>query len=96
MFYISSFFPRSSGDSASPPVAAHRGTILGRSPGRYINARRIEEACILLDHGEDALEEIAERLGFYDRHHFSKVFKKYRGVSPATYRKAGIYGVGGR
>ncbi len=66
---------------------------LGQSPGRYINCRRIEEACILLDHKEDSIELIAESLGFCDRHHFSKIFKKYRGVSPAAYRKAGILGI---
>ncbi len=65
---------------------------LGQSPGRYINGRRIEEACIRLDHKEDSIESIAEALGFYDRHHFSKIFKKYRGVSPGAYRKAGIFG----
>ncbi len=66
---------------------------LGQSPSRYINCRRIEEACILLDHKEDSIEEIAESLGFTDRHHFSKIFKKYRGISPAAYRKAGIFGI---
>ena len=64
---------------------------LGLSPSRYINGRRIEEACILLDHKKDSIESIAESLGFYDRHHFSKIFKKYRGVSPGAYRKAGIF-----
>lgn len=66
---------------------------LGQSPSRYINCRRIEEACILLDHKEDSIELIAESLGFCDRHHFSKIFKKYRGVSPGAYRKAGILGI---
>ena len=66
---------------------------LGQSPSRYINCRRIEEACIRLDHREDSIETIAESLGFCDRHHFSKIFKKYRGISPAAYRKAGIFSV---
>ena len=53
----------------------------GQSPGRYINYRRIEDACIRLDHGEDSIETIAESLEFGDRHHFSKIFIKYRGIS---------------
>lgn len=34
-----------------------------------------------------SLKEISELLGFSTKEYFSKVFKKYRGVSPAFYRR---------
>ena len=60
---------------------------LGVSLGQYILKIRLERACMNLHHSEDSIDLIAEQCGFCDRHHFSRMFKKCIGVSPALYRK---------
>ena len=57
------------------------------SPQEYIRKLRIDKACKLLDHSTLTIDEISEFCGFSDRFHFSKVFKKVKGVSPAEYKK---------
>ena len=59
----------------------------GASPQLYSRTRRIEEACMLLHYSQLDIKSIAERTGFCDRYHFSKVFKDLRGVSPAEFRR---------
>jgi len=52
----------------------------------YIQFRRVENAILTFHHSNKEIEEIALECGFYDRHHFSKIFKKQTGISPAKYR----------
>lgn len=49
---------------------------------------RINEACIMLRHSADSIDEIAEALGFSDRSHFSRTFARLRGESPGEYRRS--------
>jgi AraC-like DNA-binding protein len=58
----------------------------GRSLHVYVLELKIREACFLLRHSEESVEEIAEALGFTDRSHFSRAFASFRGLSPAAYR----------
>jgi len=60
---------------------------IGESPQAYSRRRRIERACELLNLTDLSLEEIAERTGFADRYHFSRVFAKTLLTSPAAFRK---------
>jgi AraC-like DNA-binding protein len=53
---------------------------------KYIQQRRIEHAIMILHHSNKEIEDIALECGFYDRHHFSKIFKKQTGIPPAKYR----------
>lgn len=53
---------------------------------KFIQQRRIEHAIMTLHHSNREIEEIALECGFYDRHHFSKVFKTQTGIPPAKYR----------
>lgn len=53
---------------------------------QYVQRRRIDRACILLHHTRHTIDTIAERCGFCDRYHFSRMFKKQVGVSPGAYR----------
>ncbi len=62
------------------------------SPQEYIRKIRIDTACNLLDRGDLTIDEIAERCGFTDRFHLSKVFKKAKGLPPAEYRKRFVLG----
>jgi AraC-like DNA-binding protein len=63
---------------------------LGTTPRAYMMARRIEQACALLRYTALPVEAIGERLGFCDRYHFSRTFRRERRVSPAAFRKGGI------
>ena len=63
------------------------GEAVGLSPGQYALERRVARAADSLARGDETLEALAERLGFADRFHFSKVFKARVGVAPAAYRR---------
>ncbi|MFW5644540.1 MAG: helix-turn-helix domain-containing protein [Bacteroidota bacterium] len=60
---------------------------VGVSPQKFVKKKRIDKACTLLDHSQNSIEQVAEKTGFSDRYHFSKIFKQVTGVSPAKYRK---------
>jgi hypothetical protein len=55
--------------------------------GDYIRKMRIEKAMKLLDTTDYALTEIAYLTGFSDQSHFTRIFKKYAGKTPALYKK---------
>jgi len=57
-----------------------------KSPIKYINDMRIEQAKILLVTSNLTVGEIALSLGFADQFHFSKTFKNAVGLSPTEYR----------
>lgn len=59
----------------------------GISPQAWLTRERIHEASFWLHHTDAPLEQIAELHGFCDRYHFSRVFKKLQGASPAAFRK---------
>ena len=52
-----------------------------------LNLFRVEQASDLLDNSGLSVYEIAFRTGFNDQSYFSKVFKKYRQMTPKNYRK---------
>jgi AraC-like DNA-binding protein len=54
---------------------------------QFLQAKRIEMAILLMHNNEIPIDQIAEKCGFSDRQHFSKVFKRLKGTSPAAYRK---------
>lgn len=60
---------------------------LACTPATYLKELRMNEAARRLIHSDESIESIAENLAFSDRFHFSKVFAKQCGVSPAKYRK---------
>jgi two-component system, response regulator YesN len=53
----------------------------------YLTRLRMEEAKRLLLHSDKKRYEIADLIGYESPEHFSRVFKKYYGVSPADFRK---------
>ena len=57
-----------------------------KSPVKYINDMRFEQAKILLKSSNLTVNEIALSLGFSDQFHFSKSFKCNVGISPSGYR----------
>ena len=60
---------------------------MGVSLPDYIRAVRMERAKNLLLNSELSIQEIADRLQFCSRGHFSEVFSKFVGVTPAKYRE---------
>jgi AraC family transcriptional regulator len=58
----------------------------GLSPHRYILQLRIEEAQRLLKRTTLAISDVANRLGFSDQSHFTMVFRKLVGTTPARWR----------
>lgn len=59
---------------------------LGISLQEYILDYKFQLAEIRLKHSTMRLKEIAFELDFNDESHFSKLFKKYKGVTPSKYR----------
>ncbi len=62
-------------------------TETGESPQKWYMQKRINQAEILLSHTTRTIEDIAEETAFSDRNHFTHMFKKWRGVGPALYRR---------
>lgn len=58
----------------------------GMSLHRYVLNAKISKAIRLLDTTQMPVREIAQKVGFTDISHFSKVFKKTAGASPNKYR----------
>jgi AraC family transcriptional regulator len=58
------------------------------TPGEYVRQLRVERACCLLGQGTMSLAEVALTTGFADQSHFSTIFKRHTGLTPAGYRRA--------
>lgn len=66
--------------------------VTGYPPLDYLRRLRVEEARRLLADHRLSVKEIAARTGFRDTSHFSKVFRRIDGLSPAHYREALLAG----
>lgn len=58
------------------------------TPMNYVNFYRIEQATFLLDSTDLPITQIATDCGFWESSYFTKVFKKYKGVTPKQHRHA--------
>ena len=58
---------------------------LGVSFNDYLNSVRLETARRLLESGGGPVKEIAYTVGYQDPNYFSRIFKKFTGVSPTDY-----------
>lgn len=56
--------------------------------GEYVRRLRVEYACREIGRTRLSLAEIASAAGFSDQSHFSKVFRRLTGMTPAEYRAA--------
>ncbi len=54
------------------------------APQKYIISKRISDAKAIMDSGEyEKVQEVAAQVGYSDPLYFSKVFKKFYGISPS-------------
>ena len=68
--------------------AAQFRVATGYRPREYLLHQRIERAKSLLSHSETSLAEVALTVGFCTQAHFSTVFKRITGDTPARWRCA--------
>lgn len=63
----------------------------GIGPGVTIShmlaQKRMQKAKILLRNSDLSVSEVAEAVGISNYNYFSRIFKKYHGISPSEYRK---------
>ena len=58
----------------------------GMGPLEYLQLKRVEEAKKLLSESNDSIKKISKKVGFTYEVSFIRVFKKFEGVTPGTYR----------
>ncbi len=61
---------------------------VGCSPGEFVRACRVEHAAARLTRPGLPLAEIAAEAGFADQSHFTRVFKRATGLTPAAFRRS--------
>ncbi len=71
VFYLSKLFKRQTGETFT----------------EYLTKYRIEKAKSFLAEGKMSVKEIAFATGYNSQGYFSKIFRKYTGVSPTEYRQ---------
>jgi transcriptional regulator GlxA family with amidase domain len=59
----------------------------GMTPLQYVHAVRLEEAKQMLETTDDAIEAIANEVGYEDASFFGRLFLRNVGVTPAQYRR---------
>lgn len=60
---------------------------MGMSPTRFLVSYRVGEAAALLQSTNMSVGEVAASAGFKDPLYFSRVFRKFKGVSPTAYQE---------
>jgi iron complex transport system substrate-binding protein len=63
---------------------------LQKGPMEYLIQVRIDKAKAMLQHMDVSLKEIAEAVGYADSYYFSRIFKKYTGVSPSLFKEKSL------
>ncbi|MCX7847726.1 MAG: AraC family transcriptional regulator [bacterium] len=60
---------------------------MGVAPHEWLTRARMEQAAALLRTTIKPIHQIAEEIGYEDQFHFSRVFRRFAGVSPRKYRE---------
>lgn len=72
--------------------AEHFAAAFGRTPMSFVHHVRMQRAVELLENEALPVDQVASRIGFGSRSHFSRAFKKHTGTSPSLFRHAAIAG----
>ena len=67
-------------------VSSRVRAVTGRTFIEYLHQCRLDQAKRLLESTELNISQVAARVGFSTSQHFSRVFRKHTGLSPARYR----------
>ena len=59
----------------------------GKTITDYINQKRVDQACLYLRDTDLKVIDIASRVGINDLNYFTKIFKKYKKMTPSHYRQ---------
>lgn len=59
---------------------------MGTGIKKYLERKRMHKACVLLEHGNRPVKEIAAESGYTDALYFERVFKRFTGLTPTEYR----------
>ncbi|MGO4289535.1 helix-turn-helix domain-containing protein [Chitinophaga sp. RAB17] len=62
-------------------------TVTQKSPTRWIDEAIVLEAKVLLSQSDLSVSEVAGEVGFDDPSYFSRLFRKYEGITPSDFRK---------
>ncbi len=60
----------------------------GSTVGEYINKKRVEHSRKLLTTTSLSMEEISQQCGFSSASYYTKIFKRYTGITPLKFRKS--------
>ena len=60
----------------------------GCTIGEYVRRLRLERAAHLLIASEQPISMVAASAGFYDQSHFTRIFRRHKGMTPAAFRLA--------
>ncbi|MFD2330929.1 AraC family transcriptional regulator [Cohnella sp. GCM10020058] len=71
-----------------PHLSSYFKLRTGLSPIDYLIKVRIDKAAALLRETDATLKEIAAGVGYQDPGYLGRLFKKYKGVSPISYRES--------
>lgn len=74
------------GMSTNAFIRLFRG-VTGQTPQALYLSQRIGRSCMHLHFTDKPIDEIAREAGFCDRYHFSRTFKRLRGLGPAQFRR---------
>lgn len=58
---------------------------VGRSVIDYVNWKKVESSLLYLAATDLSMAEVAERVGIDDENYYSRLFKKYQGMTPRQY-----------
>lgn len=61
--------------------------LTGKSPARWIDEAIVLEAKVLLSQSDLSISEVAAEVGFEDASYFTRIFRKYEGITPSDFRK---------
>lgn len=62
-------------------------SITGKSPTKWIDEAVVLEAKVLLYQSELSISEVAAEVGIEDQSYFTRLFKKYEGLTPTAFRR---------